>query len=248
MATPASRKRSTPNGTDDIKSQSFRVGGHNWCIRFYPNGCNSDNTDCICIFLQLDNSTVEKEVKAQLKFSLLDRSGRPSHSQGSNVVRNFCNNSWGFRCFIKMDQLEKSEYLRDDCFTIMCELTVFMQAHDFESLLYYIYTDSLREMKGEEMVAMLPDLAAAANRYKIERLKLVCEHKLCEYVNGRTVVAMLAFAEEHHCSGLKEKCLRFLDDPIKLREVVKAEGLENLSKSYPTIFSDLIGKLVTTPA
>ncbi|KAF0893113.1 hypothetical protein E2562_023154 [Oryza meyeriana var. granulata] len=122
-----------------------------------------------------------------------------------------------------------------------------MEAQDFEALLCYMYTDCLPERKGGEAVAMLPDLVAAANRYKIERLRLLCEQKLCEYVNERTVVAMLAFAEEHHCNGLKEKCLHILDNPTKLREILKAEGLENLIKNYPYIFKDVIAKLAVAP-
>ncbi|KAF0893115.1 hypothetical protein E2562_023156 [Oryza meyeriana var. granulata] len=55
-----------------------------------------------------------------------------------------------------------------------------MEAQDFEVLLHYMYTESLPEMKGGEATVMLPDLVAAANRYKIERLRLVCEQKLCE--------------------------------------------------------------------
>uniref|UniRef100_A0A0D9W535 BTB domain-containing protein n=1 Tax=Leersia perrieri TaxID=77586 RepID=A0A0D9W535_9ORYZ len=122
-----------------------------------------------------------------------------------------------------------------------------MEAQDFVALLCYMYTDCLPERKGGEAVAMLPDLIAAANRYKMERLRLVCEQKLCEYVSGRTVVAMLAFAEEHHCNGLKEMCLRILDDPIKLREIVKAYGLENMIKDYPSILKDLIVRLAAAP-
>ncbi|XP_052153746.1 BTB/POZ and MATH domain-containing protein 1-like [Oryza glaberrima] len=335
-------KDAIPNG-GEIKSRSFRVGGHNWYISYYPSGYNSDSTDYISIFLQLDEN-VEKGVKADYKFSLLDRAGKPSYSRSGKGATFFRDDGWGLRRFIKRDQLEKSEYLKDDCFTIMCEFTVFMEvqtedidvvaatppppptpvpppppkvvvppsdlhrhlggllttgegadvtfevngktfmahrwvlaarspvfheklfgglgkesaatngvvdvvciddmeAQDFEALLRYMYTDSLPEMKGGEEAAMLPDLVAAANRYKIERLRLVCEQKLCKYVNGRTVVAMLAFAEEHHCNGLKENCLHFLDDTVKLREIVKAEGLENLSKSYPSILKDLIAKL-----
>ncbi|KAG2570624.1 hypothetical protein PVAP13_7KG035709 [Panicum virgatum] len=121
-----------------------------------------------------------------------------------------------------------------------------MEAQDFEALLYYIYTDSLPEMNGET-AAMLPDLVAAANRYKMERLRLVCEDKLSELVNARTVAVILPFAEEHHCPGLKEACLRFLDDPANMKDVAKAFGLEHLSKSCPAVFKDLIVKRAASP-
>ncbi|XP_006653414.1 BTB/POZ and MATH domain-containing protein 2-like [Oryza brachyantha] len=119
-----------------------------------------------------------------------------------------------------------------------------MEAQDFEALLHFMYTDSLPEtMGGGDMAAMLPDLVAAARRYKMERLRLVCEDKLCEHVNVRTVAAMLAFAGEHRCEGLKKKCLQLLDDPANLRKIVETEGLEHLTRNYPFVLKDLIAKL-----
>jgi speckle-type POZ protein len=107
-----------------------------------------------------------------------------------------------------------------------------------------VYTDSLPpESKGSAAAAMLPDLVAAANRYQMERLRLVCEEKLREFVDVTTVAVILAFAVDHHCLGLKEACLRFLEDPENLREVVKTDGLEHLSKSCPSVLKDMIAKL-----
>ena len=255
----------------------------------------------------------------------------PRYTLGSEQT--FRDLSWGYATFIKRDELEKSEHLKDDRFTIRCDLTVTkeiqtmdidtgailqpplvvvppsdlhrhlggllvtgegadvtfevdtrtfaahrcvlmarspvfhaelslssltttndgaavavliedMEAQDFEAFLHYIYNDSLPEMKGSEAAAMmLPDLVAAANRYKMERLRLVCEDKLSEFVNVTTVAVILAFAVEHHCLGLKEVCLKFLEDPANLREVIKTDGLEYLSKSCPSVLKDMITKL-----
>ena len=62
-------------------------------------------------------------------------------------------------------------------------------------------------------------------------------------MDARTVAVILAFAGEHHCHGLKDACLRFLSDPENLREVVKTNGLEHVSKSCPSVLVDLIAKL-----
>ncbi|CAN6298608.1 unnamed protein product [Urochloa humidicola] len=120
-----------------------------------------------------------------------------------------------------------------------------MEAEDFEALLRYMYTDTLTTemMEQGEAAAMLPDLAAAANRYGMERLRVLCEERLREFVDVRTVAAMLAFAGEQRCHGLKEACLRFLGEPENLREVVKMNGLEHLSVSRPSVLVDLIAKL-----
>ncbi|KAJ1262119.1 hypothetical protein BS78_09G083000 [Paspalum vaginatum] len=124
-----------------------------------------------------------------------------------------------------------------------------MEAQDFEALLRYIYTDSLPDMKDEggDAAAMLPDLVAAANRYQMERLRLLCEDKLCQFVNVRTVAIILAFAAEHHCQGLKEACFQFLSDTENLREVFKINGLEHLRESCPSVLEELIAKLTAAP-
>ncbi|XP_039827098.1 BTB/POZ and MATH domain-containing protein 1-like [Panicum virgatum] len=119
-----------------------------------------------------------------------------------------------------------------------------MEAQDFEALLRYMYTDSLPEMGEQgEAAAMLPDLVAAANRYGMEKLRLLCEDRLRELMDARTVAVILAFAGEHHCHALMEACLRFLGDQENLRQVVKTNGLEHLSKSCPSVPVDLIAKL-----
>lgn len=43
---------------------------------------------------------------------------------------------------------------------------------------------------------MLQHLLVAAERYKMERLKLLCQEKLCKHIDGRTVVTMLVLADQ----------------------------------------------------
>ena len=62
-------------------------------------------------------------------------------------------------------------------------------------------------------------------------------------MNVTTVAVFLAFAVEQHCLGLKEVRLKFLEGPANLREVIKTDGLEYLSKSCPSVLKDMITKL-----
>lgn len=71
-----------------------------------------------------------------------------------------------------------------------------IEANVFSTLLYFIYTDSLPEMKKGEEKIMLQHLLVAAERYKMERLKLLCQEKLCKHIDGRTVVTMLVLADQ----------------------------------------------------
>ncbi|KAG2570625.1 hypothetical protein PVAP13_7KG035600 [Panicum virgatum] len=112
-----------PNGSH-IKSRSFRVGGHSWHILYYPNGDKSESSDSISLFLQLDYN-VSQGVKAKFTFSLLDHGGKPvPHYTKNSTLCIFTDMGWGFTSFVKRDELEKSEHLKDDCFTIRCDFAV----------------------------------------------------------------------------------------------------------------------------
>jgi speckle-type POZ protein len=54
----------------------FTVAGHNWCVSYYPDGRDQDSSDCISVFLHVDPA-VKGQVKARVKFSLLDQAGEP---------------------------------------------------------------------------------------------------------------------------------------------------------------------------
>ncbi|XP_010905245.1 BTB/POZ and MATH domain-containing protein 2 isoform X2 [Elaeis guineensis] len=99
-----------------------------------------------------------------------------------------------------------------------------MEATVFKALLHFIYWDSLPDM--EELTGlntkwastlMAQHLLAAADRYALERLKSLCEVKLCEDVAINTVATTLALAEQHHCFQLKAVCLKFIALPENLR-------------------------------
>ncbi|KAF8673686.1 hypothetical protein HU200_048435 [Digitaria exilis] len=95
----------------------------------------------------------------------------------------------------------------------------------FKALLQYAYTDSLPEMDMEEEGdAILRNLLVAADRYALNRLKMICEVKLCGAINVATVEITLALAEKHQCDRLKEACLQFLAAPGNLRVVMGSRG------------------------
>lgn len=53
-----------------------------------------------------------------------------------------------------------------------------MGAGEFGALLHFVYTDTLLEMASRDVPAMARRLIAAAGKYQVERLKLVCEDML----------------------------------------------------------------------
>ncbi|XP_047942188.1 BTB/POZ and MATH domain-containing protein 2-like [Salvia hispanica] len=122
-----------------------------------------------------------------------------------------------------------------------------MKAPVFKALLHFMYWDSLPDM--EELTGMNPKwastlmsqhLLAAADRYGLDRLRLLCEAKLCEDVAINTVATTLALAEQHHCFQLKAVCLKFVALPENLRAVMQTDGFEYLKESCPNVLTDLL--------
>ncbi|ONI24432.1 hypothetical protein PRUPE_2G240000 [Prunus persica] len=93
----------------------------------------------------------------------------------------------------------------------------------FKAMLLFIYTDKLpdvHEVMGSSplctFTVMVQHLLAAADLYNLERLKVLCESKLCEEITTETVATTLALAEQHHCPQLKAVCLKFAANPANL--------------------------------
>ena len=120
-------KEITQNG-DEIESPPFRVGGHRWRIRYYPNGIDSEVADYISLYLLLDDDNVaETTVKVQFDFSFVDKAEKQLPSNIHEIeVTNFSKESlsWGYDDFMKRDKLDNSAHLKDDSLTIKCDIVV----------------------------------------------------------------------------------------------------------------------------
>ncbi|XP_012088619.1 BTB/POZ and MATH domain-containing protein 3 isoform X2 [Jatropha curcas] len=93
----------------------------------------------------------------------------------------------------------------------------------FKAMLLFVYTDKLpdvHEITGTTSMCtstnMVQHLLAAADLYNLDRLKLLCESKLCEELSAETVATTLALAEQHQCSQLRAICLKFAATPANL--------------------------------
>ncbi|TVU30641.1 hypothetical protein EJB05_22272, partial [Eragrostis curvula] len=123
-----------------------------------------------------------------------------------------------------------------------------MEAGVFKALLRFIYTDVFPEVKTEaqdqdEEDVMAQHLLVAADRYNMERLKQICEEKLCKYIDVGTVGTILELADQHHCPGLKKACFHFLSSSENLKAAVASNAFEHLSKSCPYVMRELVAML-----
>ncbi|XP_062205641.1 BTB/POZ and MATH domain-containing protein 2-like [Phragmites australis] len=324
-----------------LRSCSFPVGGHSWHLAYLPNGDCAERADYISLFLVLDDACAAGgPVLAQFTISLLDRAGKPvpSHTKTTKMNQFVSPGAhWGFTSFIKRDALDKSRHLKDDCFSVRCDISVVtefraedaasaasgtaavaataalivvpppdlprhlgnllvseqgadvqfrvdgedfaahrcvlavrspvfqaelfgamkegagthcveiedMRADVFRNLLHFIYTDSLPEWKAgrEEEALMAQHLLVAADRYGMERLKIICEETLCRHIDVSTAATTLALAEQHRCHGLKDACVEFLKTPGALNAVMATDGFDHLTISCPYLIKELMSKL-----
>ncbi|CAN6287895.1 unnamed protein product [Urochloa humidicola] len=116
-----------------------------------------------------------------------------------------------------------------------------MEPRVFEALLHFMYTDSLPETEGQEDVQHLLE---AADRYGMQRLKLICEEKFCVCLDTNTVATTMVLAQQHLCHGLKTACIEFIKkSPQALDAVMVTDGFEHLTKKYPALLKELISRI-----
>ncbi|WVZ79012.1 hypothetical protein U9M48_026641 [Paspalum notatum var. saurae] len=119
-----------------------------------------------------------------------------------------------------------------------------MEASAFKVMLHFIYTDTAPELDDEDPEAaatMAQHLLVAADRYGLDRLKLICERKLSGGIDIDTAATTLALAEQHSCALLKAKCVEFIArSPETLDAVLATDGYRHLVQSCPMVLSELL--------
>uniref|UniRef100_A0A0D9VRM6 BTB domain-containing protein n=1 Tax=Leersia perrieri TaxID=77586 RepID=A0A0D9VRM6_9ORYZ len=117
-----------------------------------------------------------------------------------------------------------------------------MEEEVFEAMLTFIYTDALPETKQLDEVTMIQHLFVAADRYDLERLKLICERSLYKHIETGSVADILVLAEQHCCHQLKEACLEFLRTSSSLDEVMETDGFGYILNNCPGLVKELLSK------
>lgn len=120
----------------------------------------------------------------------------------------------------------------------------------FKAMLHFIYRDTLTEDVDVDVATpssscmssvsdtLTAKLLAAADRYGLERLRLMCGSHLCKDISVNSVAKILALADEHHATELKAVCLRFAAE--NLAAVMRSDGFEYLKENCPSLQSELL--------
>nr|AAP53879.2 BTB/POZ domain containing protein [Oryza sativa Japonica Group] len=128
--------KETPTGTP-IASGEFTVGGYRWRIEYYPNGRGKKSADYIPLYLSLDKNT-SGEVKVKYQIELADRV-KKKKKQPSLISKPF----------MRRRKFEKSKYLRDDCFTIRCDIVVMREIRTEEATFVSVPPSDLKQQLGD---------------------------------------------------------------------------------------------------
>ncbi|KAJ3672971.1 hypothetical protein LUZ60_006345 [Juncus effusus] len=114
----------------------------------------------------------------------------------------------------------------------------------FKSLLHFIYTDSIPKIDDKKAATVMAQhLLVAADRYAVEKLKLVCQDKLCEEISLDTVACLLALAHQHNCIELKSACLKFVAVPMNRSDLALNEEYLKLISGSPSLLAEIRAKV-----
>mmetsp|Transcript_13040 Transcript_13040/g.15828 ORF Transcript_13040/g.15828 Transcript_13040/m.15828 type:complete len:520 (+) Transcript_13040:467-2026(+) len=92
----------------------------------------------------------------------------------------------------------------------------------------------------EQKQYFVMSLLQAADKYELNRLRLLCEHYLCHHLRILSVCDIFMLADKHSATRLKKQCMDFIAE--NAREVVETEGFGNLDQ---TLVGQLFGSLAS---
>ncbi|KAF3332090.1 BTB/POZ and MATH domain-containing protein 1 isoform X2 [Carex littledalei] len=107
-----------------ITSPKFRVGRHEWAIKYFPQGNEKDNNGkYVSIFLELQRESVD--VRATFEFALLDKHGTLPSIAMKETSHTFTPREldWGFSNFFERTKLEEM-YVHNFNFVLHVKITV----------------------------------------------------------------------------------------------------------------------------
>ncbi|KAF7815444.1 BTB/POZ and MATH domain-containing protein 4 [Senna tora] len=118
----------------------------------------------------------------------------------------------------------------------------------FKAMLHFIYRDALTDVvdmvpstsSSESVVSetLTAKLLAAADSYGLERLKLMCESRICKDICVNSVADVLTWADHCHAAELKAVCLKFAAQNIAA--VMRSDGFEFMKEKCPWLQSEML--------
>ncbi|CAL4933217.1 unnamed protein product [Urochloa decumbens] len=134
-----------------------------------------------------------------------------------------------------------------------------MSAPTFRAMLRFIYTDEMpikpkgvasqdecrNKQVARRRAAIARDLLVAADRYGIERLRLMCESILSESIDATTVMSTLMLVEgRYSCRQLEASCIAYMaSNPDTFAAVVATPEYQELRESRVSFIAGIAEKV-----
>merc|ERR1719186_27743 len=106
-----------------------------------------------------------------------------------------------------------------------------------ELLLYYIYTGQVKDFNRINVV----DLFKAADRYRLEDLKHICEEELIERVSATNAADTLSLAHKYNAQPLKSFALGMISRNVEV--VKRTQGWKDLIQTDQTLLMESFDSL-----
>jgi len=106
-------------------------------------------------------------------------------------------------------------------------------------MLRFIYTG-----KAPNLETMAADLLAAADKYALDRLKVMCEEALCNSLTVENVSEILILADLHSADQLKATAIDFINTH-HVTDVMETAGWKQMVSSNPHLIAEAFKALAT---
>lgn len=105
-------------------------------------------------------------------------------------------------------------------------------------MLRFMYTGS-----APSLDRMADELLAAADKYQLERLKVMCEQAMCLSLTNESACDTFILADLHSAEHLKTQAIEFIN--LHANEVMETEGWKILVKKHPQLLEEVFKALAT---
>ncbi|XP_065355154.1 protein roadkill isoform X1 [Calliphora vicina] len=107
-----------------------------------------------------------------------------------------------------------------------------------KEMLRFIYTG-----KAPNLDKMADDLLAAADKYALEKLKVMCEEALCVNLSVETAAETLILADLHSADQLKAQTIDFIN--THATDVMETQGWQNMITTHSHLIAEAFRALAT---
>uniref|UniRef100_A0A915ARD4 Speckle-type POZ protein n=3 Tax=Ascarididae TaxID=6250 RepID=A0A915ARD4_PARUN len=107
-----------------------------------------------------------------------------------------------------------------------------------KEMLRFMYTD-----QAPNLDRMADTLLAAADKYQLDRLKVMCEQALCLNLTNDNACETLILADLHSAEQLKQQAIDYIN--VHANEIMESDGWSCLVKDHPPLLAEVFRALAT---